>query len=43
MVTSINKLGVKEIGDILLAFIPASVYAYNIGENTLKMKTKYFI
>ncbi|MCI0922606.1 ATP-binding protein [Sphingobacterium rhinopitheci] len=40
MVTSINKLGVKEIGDILLTFIPASVYAYNIGENTLKMKTK---
>ncbi|WP_343557474.1 ATP-binding protein [Sphingobacterium sp.] len=43
MVTSIDKLGVKQIGDINFTFIPASIYAYNIGENTLKMKTKSYL
>jgi len=42
LVTSIDKLGVKEISDILFTFLPASVYAYNIGDNTLKMKTTNF-
>lgn len=42
LVTSIDKLGTKEIGDLMLTFLPASVYAYNIGDNTLKMKTTSF-
>lgn len=39
LVTSIDKLGAKDIGDLKLTFLPASVYAYNIGDITLKMKT----
>ncbi|RZJ35849.1 MAG: DUF4143 domain-containing protein, partial [Chryseobacterium sp.] len=39
LVTSIDTSGVKEVGDLKLTFIPASIYAYNIGENTLRMKT----
>jgi len=42
LVTSIDKQGTKEINDILFTFVPASVYAYNIGENTLKMKTNSY-
>lgn len=38
LVTSIDQEGVKELNDIHLTFVPASLYAYNIGENTLKMK-----
>lgn len=37
--TSIDQLGMKEIEDLKLTFIPASIYAYNIGEITLKLKT----
>lgn len=40
VVTSIDQIGVKEIKDLKLTFLPASIYAYNIGEITLKMKTK---
>ena len=39
LVTTIDKLGTKQASNINFSFIPASVYAYNIGENTLKMKT----
>lgn len=39
LVTTIDKQGSKEVGDLFLTFLTASVYAYNIGENTLKMKT----
>jgi len=39
LVTSINELGVREIGDLSLTFIPASVYTYNVGVNTLKIKS----
>lgn len=39
LVTSIDKLGVKEIGDLHFTFVPSSLYAFNIGENTLKMKS----
>lgn len=38
LVTSIDVEGVREIGDLQLTFLPASVYAYNIGLNTLKKK-----
>jgi predicted AAA+ superfamily ATPase len=38
LVTTINQLGVKEIDDLSLSFLPASVYTYNIGDITLKMK-----
>jgi len=42
LVTSIDKQGTKEINDLLFTFVPASVYAYNIGENTLRMKTSNY-
>lgn len=37
--TSIDQLGMKEVDDLKFTFIPASVYAYNIGETTLRLKT----
>jgi predicted AAA+ superfamily ATPase len=40
VVTSIDKLGTKDTKDLKFTFIPASIYAYNIGEITLKMKNK---
>ena len=39
LVTTMDKQGSKQVSDINLSFVPAAVYAYNIGENTLKMKT----
>lgn len=39
LVTTIDRLGTKEISNLNLTFLPASVYAYNIGENTLRIKT----
>jgi len=39
LVTTIDQLGNKEMGDLKLTYLPASIYAYNIGENTLRMKT----
>lgn len=38
LVTSIDQLGVKEIDGLSLTFLPASVYSYNVGDITLKMK-----
>ena len=38
LVTSISESDNKSIGDLSLTFIPASVYTYNIGVNTLKIK-----
>lgn len=42
LVTSIDKQGTKEINDLLFTFVPASVYAYNVGDNTLRMKTNNY-
>lgn len=40
LVTSIDAQGIKKIDtDLTLTFLPAAVYAYNIGDTTLKMKT----
>lgn len=38
LVTSIDQLGVKKVADLIFSFLPASVYTYNIGDITLKMK-----
>lgn len=38
LVTSIDLLGIKTIENITLSFLPASIYCYNIGDITLKMK-----
>ncbi|MCB0512676.1 MAG: ATP-binding protein, partial [Bacteroidetes bacterium] len=38
LVTSIDKIGVKEIDNLLFSFLPVSIYSYNIGNITLKMK-----
>ena len=42
LVTSIDQSGVKEIGEQKFTFLPASIYAYNIGDNTLKMKSTVY-
>lgn len=39
LVTTIDQTGVKNINDLQFSFVPASVYSYNIGEITLKMKS----
>jgi len=36
LVTSIDKSGVKELNNIQIQFLPAAVYAYNVGKNTLE-------
>lgn len=38
LVTSIDQIGTKNIDDLVFSFVPASVYCYNIGDITLKMK-----
>lgn len=38
LVTSIDQIGTKETYGLRFTFLPASIYAYNIGEITLKMK-----
>ncbi len=38
LVTSIDQSGVKHAGNLAFSFLPASVYSYNIGNITLKMK-----
>lgn len=38
LVTSIDQLGAKKVTDLIFSFLPASVYTYNIGDITLKMK-----
>lgn len=38
LVTSIDLTGTREINQLNLTFLPASVYCYNIGDITLKMK-----
>ena len=40
LVTSINQLGIKQIDGLLFSFLPASIYSYNIGDITLKMKNQ---
>ncbi|MGO1521872.1 MAG: ATP-binding protein [Sphingobacterium sp.] len=39
VVTTIDVQETKIVGELSFTFLPVSVYAYNIGENTLKMKT----
>lgn len=39
LVTSIDQTGVKETDGLQFSFVPASVYSYNIGDITLKMKS----
>jgi len=34
--TSIDKSGIKEYNKIQIQFLPAAVYAYNVGKNTLE-------
>src|SRR5690606_591886 len=38
LVTTIDKQGIKVVSEINFTFVPSSVYAYNIGEVTLRMK-----
>ncbi len=41
LVTTIDILNNKTIEDINLTYIPAAVYAYNIGVNTLEIKSNW--
>jgi hypothetical protein len=38
VITSIDQLGQKNMDALKFTFLPASVYAYNIGDITLKMR-----
>jgi uncharacterized protein len=38
LVTSIDQSGLKKVDNLEFSFLPASVYSYNIGDITLKMK-----
>lgn len=38
LVTTIDKQDTKVVSEITFTFVPSSVYAYNIGEVTLRMK-----
>ncbi|MDX2304702.1 MAG: ATP-binding protein [Microscillaceae bacterium] len=38
LVTSIDQSGLKQIDNLTFSFLPASVYIYNVGDITLKMK-----
>lgn len=38
LITTIDKQGIKELGDCKLTFVPASVYAYTVGSNTILQK-----
>lgn len=38
LVTTIKEEGIKEIEEVKLTFIPSSIYTYNIGNQTLKIK-----
>lgn len=38
LVTSIDQSGVKKMDDLSFTFLPAAIYAYNIGNITLKNK-----
>jgi hypothetical protein len=38
LVTTINLEGNKTFQDIEFTFLPAALYAYNVGVNTLKIK-----
>lgn len=42
VVTTIDKLGVKELHGIKFTFLPAALYAYNIGATTLNEKTNHW-
>jgi predicted AAA+ superfamily ATPase len=39
VVTSIDQLGQKDVDHLKFTFLPASIYAYNIGVITLRMRT----
>jgi predicted AAA+ superfamily ATPase len=39
LVTTIDVSGTKKIDDLSFTFVPSSLYAYNIGELTLRRKT----
>ncbi len=41
LVTTIDVLGNKTIEEINLTYVPAAVYAYNIGVNTLELKSNW--
>jgi predicted AAA+ superfamily ATPase len=40
MVTTLDKEGIKEVEGIRLQFVPAAVYAYTVGRNTLIQKQR---
>lgn len=41
LVTTIDRMGMKEMNKVKLHFLPASLYAYTIGRNTLIEKSQF--
>ena len=41
LVTTIDILDNKNIDELELTYIPAAIYAYNIGVNTLELKSNW--
>lgn len=41
LVTTIDILDTKTVGDLHITFVPAAVYAYNIGVNTIELKSNW--
>ena len=41
LVTTISEWGNREIDSVHLSFVPAALYAYNIGDITLKQKSEW--
>lgn len=42
LLTTIDKQGIKNVGSLKITALPASLYAYNIGVNTLKLKSDLY-
>ena len=40
LITTIDQSGIKQIEGLFFSFLPASIYCYNIGDITLKMKNQ---
>ena len=39
LVTTIDKTGTKELNKIQIQYLPAALYAYNVGKNTLEKQS----
>ncbi|MFH2096128.1 MAG: DUF4143 domain-containing protein, partial [Bacteroidota bacterium] len=40
LITTIDKEGTKDTGELMFSYVPAAVYAYTVGRNTIIQKQK---